>query len=91
MHPAACPAAGEGVPAPPRLELADVFRLYGAGYRAAHPLPASHLRVMKDIETCRTAALGGHLERCSACGFERPAYDSCRNRHCPKCQALAKA
>jgi len=46
---------------------------------------------MGAIERCRTAALGGHLERCSACGFERPAYDSCRNRHCPKCQSVAKA
>ena len=46
---------------------------------------------MRAIEVCRTAELGGHLERCDACGFERPAYNSCRNRHCPKCQSLAKA
>jgi len=66
-------------------------RLYGDGYRRSHPLPASGVRAMGAIERCRTAALGGHLERCSACGFERPAYDSCRNRHCPKCQSVAKA
>ncbi len=54
-------------------------------------MPLSHLKIMRAIELCRTAALGGHLERCSACGFSRPAYNSCRNRHCPKCQALAKA
>jgi hypothetical protein len=71
--------------------VADVVRLYGAAYRRAHSVSAGHLRVMRDIERCRTAALGGHLERCGACGFERPAYDSCRNRHCPKCQSLAKA
>jgi predicted Zn-ribbon and HTH transcriptional regulator len=71
-------------------ELADLFRQYGESYRQAHRLPASHLKVMRAIETCRTAALGGHLEKCNACGFERPAYNSCRNRHCPKCQSLAK-
>jgi predicted Zn-ribbon and HTH transcriptional regulator len=90
MHPAACAPFGEGAPTRARYELADVFRRYGEAYRATHPLPASHLRVMADIEACRTAALGGHLERCTTCGFERPAYDSCRNRHCPKCQRFAK-
>jgi hypothetical protein len=75
----------------PPLEVADVFRRYGAAYRETHGLPGGQRRVMRAIEACRTAALGGHLERCDACGHERPAYDSCRNRHCPKCQALAKA
>lgn len=75
----------------PRHEVADVFRLYGDAYRQAHRLPTSALRVMHAIDTCRTAPLGGHLERCTECGFERPAYNSCRNRHCPKCQSLAKA
>jgi hypothetical protein len=70
--------------------VADVFRLYGEPYRRAHALPASHLKVMHAIEACRTAALGGHVERCDECGFERPAYNSCGNRHCPKCQTLAK-
>ena len=75
----------------PKWEVADVFRLYGGAYRRAQAMPLSHLKIMRAIELCRTAALGGHKERCSACGFSRPAYNSCRNRHCPKCQALAKA
>jgi hypothetical protein len=74
-----------------RPELADVFRLYGEAYRRAHHPPPSHRKVMRAIEACRTAELGGHMERCDVCGLERPAYNSCRNRHCPKCQALAKA
>jgi predicted Zn-ribbon and HTH transcriptional regulator len=72
-------------------EVADVFRLYGGAYRQTHRLPTPALRVMHAIEACRTAPLGGHLERCTDCGFERPAYNSCRNRHCPKCQSVAKA
>src|SRR6266536_4111891 len=71
-------------------ELADIFRAYGESYRRDHPLPVSHLKVMQAVERCRTAALGGHIERCDSCGFERPTYNSCRNRHCPKCQSLAK-
>src|SRR6266542_3623009 len=73
-----------------RCKLADIFRNYGQEYRQNHALPLSHLRVMRAVERCRTAALGGHLQQCDACGFERPAYNSCRNRHCPKCQSLAK-
>ena len=61
----------------PPHEVADVFRLYGDAYRQPHRLSTPALRVMHAIETCRTAALGGHLERCTDCGFERPAYDSC--------------
>src|SRR5687767_386216 len=76
---------------PVRCELADVLREYGEKYRRDHSLPVSHLRVMRAVERCRTAALGGHLQKCDSCGFERPAYNSCRNRHCPKCQSLAKA
>src|ERR1700730_13121878 len=72
------------------VELADIFRAYGESYRRDHPLPVSHLKVMQAVERCRTAVLGGHIERCDSCGFERPAYNSCRNRHCPKCQSLAK-
>ncbi len=75
----------------PRLEVADVFRRYGPAYRAAHSCPRLQQRVMQAIEACRTAALGGHLEQCDACGHQRPAYNSCANRHCPKCQALARA
>jgi hypothetical protein len=68
------------------LEVADVFRAAGPAYRAAR---AGHLslhqrKVMAAIETCRTAALGGHVEACEACGHTRIAYNSCRDRHCPK-------
>ena len=79
------PAATKG-----GVELADIFRAHGESYRRNHPLPVSHLKVIRAVERCRTAALGGHLEQCNTCGFERPAYNSCRNRHCPKCQSLAK-
>lgn len=75
----------------PAYEVADVFRQYGAAYREQHPLPREHQRVMTAIERCRTAALGGHLEQCDHCGHQRPVYNSCRNRHCPKCQGLARA
>ena len=78
-------------PTPPRWEVAHVFREYGDAYRAAESLPWSHRKVMRAIERCRTAALGGHLERCDTCDYERPVYNSCGNRHCPKCQAMAKA
>jgi predicted Rdx family selenoprotein len=76
-----------------RLEVADIFRHHGAAYRAAHEtsLSSAQRRVMQAIETCRTAALGGHVEQCDACQHQRIAYNSCRNRHCPKCQSLARA
>jgi hypothetical protein len=75
------------------LEVADVFRHHGAAYRHTH---AGHLsegqrRVMGAIEACRSATLGGHVEQCDGCGQVRIAYNSCRNRHCPKCQGLARA
>jgi hypothetical protein len=72
-------------------EVADIFRHYGDAYRRAYAVPPAHQKVIDDIETCRTAALGGHVEWCQHCGFERYAYNSCRNRHCPKCQVLTKA
>jgi len=77
----------------PRLEVADVFRRYGPAYRQKHEasLSRGQWRVMNAIELCRTAALGGHLEECDSCGYQRPAYNSCRDRHCPKCQSLARA
>jgi putative transposase/transposase-like zinc-binding protein len=77
----------------PKLEVADVFRRYGPAYRQQHAgsLSRGQRRVMSAIELCRTATLGGHLEQCDSCGHQRPAYDSCRNRHCPKCQSLARA
>jgi hypothetical protein len=74
-----------------RPELADIFRHYGDHYRKTHCLSAAHRKVMRAVETCRTAELGGHLKQCDTCGFEHPTYNSCRNRHCPKCQSLAKA
>lgn len=74
-----------------RWEIADIFRAHGEAYRKAHPLPRSHLKVMRAIERCRTASLGGHIQQCDSCGFQRQAYNSCRNRHFPKCGSLDKA
>ena len=91
MSRTAAMAAGKAESAKPRYEVGDIFRTYGQSYRQKYSLPLSHLKVMRAIEICRTAELGGHLERCDHCGYERNAYNSCRNRHCPKCQALAKA
>jgi hypothetical protein len=70
------------------LEVADIFRAAGPAYRSAHAghLSLHQLKVMSAIEHCRTAALGGHVEACEDCGHQRIAYNSCRNRHCPKCQ-----
>jgi hypothetical protein len=77
----------------PVLEVADIFRRHGPAYREAHGdhLGGTERRVMAAIEACRTAALGGHVEQCGECGFVRYAYSSCRDRHCPKCQGLARA
>jgi len=77
----------------PKLEVGDVFRRYGDNYRQQHAgcLSTVQRRVMSAIERCRTAALGGHIEQCDQCGYRRNAYNSCRNRHCPKCQSLARA
>jgi len=77
----------------PKLEVADVFRRYGEAYRDKHgaSMSTAQRRVMTAIEVCRTAALGGHLERCDECGHERNCFNSCRDRHCPKCQSLARA
>ncbi len=73
------------------LEVADVFRAHGPAWRTANAghVSLDQLKVMSAIETCRTAALGGHVERCEDCAHTRVAYNSCRNRHCPKCQAAA--
>lgn len=76
----------------PDLEAADIFRLYGPEYRNTHPLSHEQLKAMRDIETCRTATLGGHEDVCEeGCGFTRISYNSCRNRNCPKCQGLKSA
>lgn len=73
------------------LEVADIFRDHGPAWRAANAghVTLAQLRVMSAIETCRTAALGGHVAACDACGREHVAYNSCKNRHCPKCQGAA--
>ena len=73
------------------LEVADIFRRHGPAWRTAQAghVSLAQLKVMSAIETCRTAALGGHVEGCQACGYTRVAYNSCRNRHCPKCQGAA--
>lgn len=78
---------------PVGLEVADIFRQCGPAYRAQNTasLSRGQRRVMSAIEQCRTMALGGHVEECDACGHQRIAYNSCRNRHCPKCQSLARA
>jgi hypothetical protein len=75
----------------PRLEVADIFHAHGAAWRKANVGHASlaQLKAMSAIEHCRTSALGGHVERCENCAHTRIAYNSCRNRHCPKCQAAA--
>jgi hypothetical protein len=75
------------------LEVADVFRRFGPAFRDQHgaSLSGARRRAMLAIEHCRTAALGGHVERCGDCGHQRIAYNSCRNRNCPKCQGLARA
>jgi hypothetical protein len=75
----------------PAIELADIFRRYGPAWRIANAghVSLAQLKVMSAIESCRTAALGGHVERCEDCSHVRIAYNSCRNRHCPKCQAIA--
>ena len=75
----------------PTLEVADIVRVHGDEFRRKHRLSAGQKRVLRAIECCRTAALGGHLERCDQCGHERNAYNSCADRHCPKCQSLARA
>jgi len=75
----------------PTLELADIFRQHGPAYRQAHSLPLHQHRLMQAIETCRTQALGGVTEWCDHCQYTHTRYRSCRNRHCPKCQGLARA
>jgi hypothetical protein len=80
-------------PARPALEVADILREHGEAFLAKHGgrLTTTQRQALRDLSVCRTAALGGHVQRCADCGQERIAYNSCRNRHCPKCQALARA
>jgi hypothetical protein len=72
------------------VEVADIFREYGQEYQNHNPIPGEHYKVMFHITHCRTATLGGHLLHCDDCGFHKNAYNSCRDRHCPKCQTMAK-
>jgi len=73
-----------------RFDFADIVRAHRAELESVTRLGTRQRRVLTDIEKCRTAALGGHLDQCTTCGYEHPSYNSCRNRHCPKCQALAQ-
>jgi hypothetical protein len=73
-----------------KVGLAEVLRRHGPAYRAAHPLSVARAKVWRAIVSCRSAALGGHVEVCNACGSTRQVYHSCRNRHCPQCQTRAK-
>src|SRR5271169_3730681 len=75
----------------PPLEVADILRAHGDAYRATHPVSTAQAAVLRHLVTCRTAALGGHVDACGQCGFTRVSYNSCRDRHCPKCQAVKRA
>ena len=74
----------------PPYEVADIFRRYGDEYRKTHAMTEEQRKVMAAIMACRTAILGGHQEVCDHCGTVRNCYNSCRNRHCPKCQTMTK-
>jgi len=86
---AAPPPAGIAVARASRVELADIVRAHGAAYEQTHALARAQRRALRAIAACRTAVLGGHRAVCTACGAERITYNSCRNRHCPKCQRVA--
>jgi hypothetical protein len=75
----------------PRFDVGEIIRTHGQAYRRSHVLTPEQHKVLHAVAACRTAALGGHVDVCDACGHERPAYNSCRDRHCPKCQGLAQA
>jgi hypothetical protein len=75
----------------PRFEVADVVRAHGDDYRRAHRPSAAQQKVLRNIAACRTSALGGHVDECTRCGHERISYNSCRDRHCPKCQGPQRA
>jgi putative transposase/transposase-like zinc-binding protein len=75
----------------PLLEVADILRAHGEDYRARYPVSAAQAAVMRRLAACRTAALGGHVDACDRCGYTHISYNSCRDRHCPKCQAAKRA
>lgn len=92
MSPPTCPAASAGTDARPRLEVADIVRAHGDAFVRDHRLTPQQHAVLRDLRRCRTAELGGHKDTCAACGhIEGLSYNSCRNRHCPKCQSLPQA
>src|SRR5206468_2706781 len=84
---------GESAMTAPAWEVADIVRRYGGEFldKFGQVISAAQRRVLKAIANCRTAALGGHVSACDQCGNRKIAYNSCRNRHCPKCQAAARA
>lgn len=71
-------------------EMQDIFSQYGEKYRRKHKMSIVQHKAMNAIQNCRTARLGGHMDKCPSCNYEKPSYNSCRNRHCPKCQTLSK-
>jgi hypothetical protein len=75
----------------PALRLGDILRRHGPAYAARHPITPEQSQVLRHLADCRTAALGGHLETCHGCGYARASYNSCRDRHCPTCQASKRA
>ncbi len=85
-----CPAAPDQL-RKPQHEVADIFAGYGESFRRKYQVSHSQRRIMADIEGCRTVAMGGHTNQCNSCGYTDISYNSCRNRHCPKCQSLNKA
>lgn len=72
------------------IEVADIFKLYGEPYCKTYPMSPQQRKVFNLIKVCRTSLMGGHMQHCGHCGYQQPAYNSCRNRHCPKCQSSAK-
>jgi hypothetical protein len=79
------------LPLRPAWEVGDILRRHGAAYRDRHLLTADQAKVLRRLAACRTSQMGGHIDSCAACGFTRIAYNSCRDRHCPKCQARKRA
>ena len=71
-------------------EVQTVFAEYGDEYETSHSMTIQQRKALHAIKLCRTSAMGGHMDECPECGFQRPSYNSCRNRHCPKCQTLLK-
>jgi Putative transposase/Transposase zinc-binding domain len=78
-------------PTRPLVEVADILRAHGETYAAGHAVPALQAAVLRRLAACRTAALGGHRDACDRCGYTRVSYNSCRDRHCPKCQGVKRA